>query len=402
MQFSFNMEKSWKFVLLSCLVCSFLASSSAQTCLTQTFSNNNRYSNCSDLPALNCYLHWTYSQAAGTVEIAFRHTGTSSSRWSAWAINPNGPRMLGSQALVAFVNSSGVAHAFTTSIDSMSPSMQQSDLSFEVPSLSATFENNEMTIFAVLRISENLLSTSQVWQEGPVSNDLPMTHPTTGANVRSAASVNFLTGESGGRASDSRIRRRNVHGVLNTVSWGVLMPLGAIAARYMRVFKSADPAWFYLHVACQTSAYIVGVAGWATGIKIGTESPGVTQNPHRNIGIVIFCLGTLQVFALLLRPNKDHKYRLYWNIYHHSVGYAVIILSIINIFEGFDILQPADKWERIYIGILIFLGIVATLLEAFTWYIVLRRRKTAGSDKQSHSMNGANGVNGHGARGQGV
>ncbi|XP_022728400.1 cytochrome b561 and DOMON domain-containing protein At5g35735-like [Durio zibethinus] len=395
------MEKAWKIVLFSCLVGSLLASSSAQTCLTQTFSNNKQYANCSDLPALNCYLHWTYDQAAGTLDIAFRHTGTTSSRWSAWAINPEGPRMLGSQALVAFVNSSGVAHAFTTSIDTMSPSMQQSDLSFAVPNLSATFENNEMTIFAVLRISESLLSTSQVWQEGPVDNGQPGIHPTSGANLQSAGSVNFLTGQSGGSASGSRTRRRNVHGVLNAVSWGILMPLGAMFARHMKVFKSANPAWFYLHVACQSSAYIVGVAGWATGIKLGSDSPGITQNPHRNIGITLFCFGTLQVFALLLRPNKDHKYRFYWNIYHHSIGYSVIILSIINIFEGFDILQPEDKWKRIYIGILIFLGITATLLEAFTWYIVLMRRKR-GSDKHSHSMNGANGVNGYGASGHSV
>ncbi|XWS47339.1 hypothetical protein CRYUN_Cryun14cG0143900 [Craigia yunnanensis] len=395
------MEKAWKIVLFSCLVVSFLASSSAQTCRTQTFSNNKQYANCNDLPALNCYLHWTYDQEAGTVEIAFRHISTASSRWSAWAINPSGPQMMGSQALVAFVNSSGVVQAFTTSIDTMSPSMQQSSLSFQVTNLSATSENNEMTIFAVLGISENLLSTNQVWQEGPVSNDQLGSHPFTGANLQSAGSINFLTGQSGGSASGSRTRRRNIHGVLNTVSWGILMPLGAIAARYMRVFKSADPAWFYLHVACQSSAYIVGVAGWATGIKLGSDSPGITQNPHRNIGIVLFCFGTLQVFALLLRPKKDHKYRLYWNIYHHSIGYSVIILSIINIFEGFDILQPEDHWERIYIGILIFLGIIATLLEAFTWYIVLMRRKI-GSDKHSHSMNGANGANGHGARGQGV
>ncbi|XP_021274990.1 cytochrome b561 and DOMON domain-containing protein At5g35735 [Herrania umbratica] len=395
------MEKASKIVLFSCLVVSFLASSSAQTCRTQTFSNNKQYDNCGDLPALNCYLHWTY-RTDGTIDLAFRHTGTNSGRWSAWAINPNGPQMFGSQALVAFVNSSGVAHAFTTQVNPPSPTMQQSNLSFEVSSLSATFENNDMTIFAVLRISENLLSTSQVWQEGPVSNGVPGIHPTSGEHLQSVGSVNFLTGQSGGSASNSRARRRNVHGVLNTVSWGILMPLGAITARYMKVFKSADPAWFYLHVACQCSAYIVGVAGWATGIKLGSESAGITQNPHRNIGIVLFCLGTLQVFALLLRPNKDHKYRFYWNIYHHSIGYAVIILSIVNIFEGFDILQPEDKWERIYIGILIFLGIVASLLEAFTWYIVLKRRKT-GSDKHSNSMNGAaNGVNRYGAGGQGV
>lgn len=66
-------------------------------------------------------------------------------------------------------------------------------------------------------------------------------------------------------------------------------------ARYLKVFKAADPAWFYLHIACQTSAYAVGVAGWATGLKLGIESSGVQYNLHRNIGIVLFSLGTLQV-----------------------------------------------------------------------------------------------------------
>ena len=28
-----------------------------------------------------------------------------------------------------------------------------------------------------------------------------------------------------------------------------------IIARYLRTFPSADPAWFYLHVSCQVSAY---------------------------------------------------------------------------------------------------------------------------------------------------
>lgn len=96
-----------------------------------------------------------------------------------------------------------------------------------------------------------------------------------------------------------------------------------------------------------------------------------------------------------MRPKKDHKYRLYWNIYHHAIGYAVIILSIVNIFEGFDILDPAKKWKRAYIGVLIFLGAVAAILEAITWFIVLKRKKE-GSDKYPHATNGANGANGYG------
>lgn len=79
---------------------------------------------------------------------------------------------------------------------------------------------------------------------------------------------------------------------------------------------------------------------------------------------------------MLLRPKKDNKYRLYWNFYHWSVGYTVIILGIVNIFEGFDILDPGKNWKRAYIGILIFLGITAAFLEAYTWYVVLKRKKT--------------------------
>lgn len=105
----------------------------------------------------------------------------------------------------------------------------------------------------------------------------------------------------------------------------------------------------------------------------------------------------IQVFALLLRPKKDHKFRLYWNIYHHSIGYAVIIMSIFNIFEGFDILDPEEKWKRAYIGILIFLGFIAVMLEAATWYLVVKRKRES-SQKYPHNGNGAYGANGNGAR----
>lgn len=186
--------------------------------------------------------------------------------------------------------------------------------------------------------------------------------------------------------------------MLNVVSWGILMPVGAMAARYLKVFKAANPAWFYLHIACQVSGYAVGVAGWGTGLKLGSDSPGIRHDTHRNIGITMFALATLQVFALLLRPKPDHKFRFYWNIYHYAVGYTVIILSIVNIFEGFDILDPEKKWKRAYIGVLIFLGATSALLEAFTWYVVLKRKRENDADKFAHAGNGTNGYSGRSPR----
>ncbi|XP_010435327.1 PREDICTED: cytochrome b561 and DOMON domain-containing protein At4g12980-like [Camelina sativa] len=151
-------------------------------------------------------------------------------------------------------------------------------------------------------------------------------------------------------------------------------------ARYMRIFESADPAWFYLHVSCQFSAYVIGVAGWATGLKLGSESKGIQYNSHRNIGIALFSIATLQMFAMLLRPRKDHKFRFVWNIYHHGVGYSILILGIINVFKGLSILNPKHTYKTAYIAVIATLGGITLLLEAVTWVIVLKR-KSANSTK---------------------
>lgn len=388
--------------VIICVLFSLYASSHGQSCASYNFASNQIFRSCNDLPHLNSFLHWNYDQSTKTVKIAYRHSGVSSSSWVAWAINPTGQGMVGSQALVAFQRSDGTMRAYTAPVSVYRTQLQQGDLSFPVSDLTATYARNEIIIFATLRL-DNLSSTvNQVWQEGPVSGDAPAMHPTSGPNVQSMGTLNLLSGEtqSTSGVANSKTKKRNIHGVLNAVSWGTLLPIGAILARYLKVFTSADPAWFYLHASCQTSAYIIGVAGWATGIRLGSQSPGVQYTSHRVIGIVIFCLGTLQVSALLLRPKKEHKYRFYWNIYHHIIGYSVIVLSITNIFKGFDILNPEEKWKRAYIGILIGLAAVAAILEVYTWYIVLKRKKSRDNHKMPNEVHGTNGYNGHGARAQ--
>lgn len=371
-----------------------ILSSYAQTCANYGFSSNRVFKSCSDLPVLNSFLHYNHDSSSGKLEIAYRQTGVTSSKWVAWAINPTSKGMVGSQALVAYQQSDGTMRAYTSPIDQYQTQLRESDLSFDVSDLSATFANNEIIIFATLGLSNiNGTTINQVWQEGSLSGNTPQMHATSGTNVQSMGTLNLISGESGttGGGSSSRRRKQNIHGVLNTVSWGILMPIGAIIARYLKEFKSADPAWFYLHVICQCSAYVVGVAGWGTGLKLGGDSPGVQFNPHRTIGIILFCLATLQVFALLLRPKPDHKYRAYWKRYHQVMGYAVIILSIINIFKGFDILKPEKKWKHAYIGFIVALGIKAAMLEAYSWFVWFRRKRSESDGKMPHGVNGANG-----------
>ncbi|KAI7982492.1 Cytochrome b561 and DOMON domain-containing protein [Camellia lanceoleosa] len=274
--------------------------------------------------------------------------------------------MAGSQAFVAFKDSNGVMTVKTFDISSYT-SIVPSNLSFDVSAMSAESLGGMTRIFATLTLPSKMATTlNQVWQVGPsVVDGFPTKHDFQPANLNSEGTLDLLKGQSNGvTGGGSRTRRKNIHGVLNAVSWGIMFPIGAIIARYLRTFQSADPAWFYLHALCQFSSYVIGVAGWGTRLKLGSESKGLVYTNHRNIGIALFYLATVQVFALVLRPRKDHKFRFYWNIYHHSLGYAIVILGIINVFKGLDILPPAKKWRSIYIIVISGLGIIAILLEA--------------------------------------
>jgi hypothetical protein len=279
----------------------------------------------------------------------------------------------------------------TYNISSYSP-IVKGNLSFEVADMEAEYSGGVMTIFATVSLPAKLgTKVNQVWQVGSsVTDGIPDKHAFQAANLNSKGTLDLLKGEttSSGSSGGARQKRKNIHGILNVVSWGILFPIGAIIARYVRTFQSADPAWFYLHAFCQTSAYAIGVAGWGTGLKLGSESKGVQYTAHRNIGISLFCLATVQVFALFLRPKKDHKYRFYWNIYHHSIGYAILVLGILNVFKGLDILLPEKKWRSAYIIVISVLGGIALLLEAITWVVVLRRKSSKSTKPYDGHNNG--------------
>jgi ABC-type transport system involved in Fe-S cluster assembly fused permease/ATPase subunit len=75
-------------------------------------------------------------------------------------------------------------------------------------------------------------------------------------------------------------------------------------------------------------------------------------------------------------------------MYHHSVGYTVIVLGIVNIFKGMNILGVEQRWRTAYIAAVCVLLIAAATLEAVTWGVVFRRRKA-----ESKTFNSAS--NGH-------
>ncbi|KAF6176642.1 hypothetical protein GIB67_034504 [Kingdonia uniflora] len=233
---------------------------------------------------------------------------------------------------------------------------------------------------------------NHLWQDGPLNGNTLGIHHMSGPNVQFMGTVDFVSGKvvaitSGG---GSRVTGRMVHGVMNAVSWGIMLPLGTIITRHMKAVRP-KALWFYLHIICQCLVYVIRVYGWATGLKFGSDSSGVQHIPHRNIGIVLFSLGTLQVLALGLRPKLDHKYMIYLNFYHTLCGYTMVILGVINVFKGIEILDPGKEWKNAYIGVVLTLAATALVLEVLKWSIVMKERR---STTDSH-INGVNKVDEH-------
>lgn len=154
---------------------------------------------CMDLPVLESYLHWNYHPATATLEIAYRHGGIppTSSKWVAWAINPTSKTMVGSQALVAYHKPDGSVAAHTAPITGYGTELVEGQLSFNVSGLTAVSVNDEVVIFATIKVPNNATVLNQVWQDGPLSKDgTPQIHSTAGPNVRSMASLDLLSGVS--------------------------------------------------------------------------------------------------------------------------------------------------------------------------------------------------------------
>ncbi|KAH9293830.1 hypothetical protein KI387_040969, partial [Taxus chinensis] len=162
--------------------------------------------------------------------------------------------------------------------------------------------------------------------------------------------------------------KRN-HGALNIFAWGVLLPIGAIIARY---FRQWDPAWFYLHVGLQVLGFIFGVAGIVLGVALYNKLDS-NVHAHRGLGIFILVLGILQVLALLLRPQKEAKVRKYWNWYHQWLGRLALFLAAVNIVYGIHVAEAGQNWKVGYGFVLAILLLVVIVLESILWIKWFRR-----------------------------
>ncbi|KAF6171066.1 hypothetical protein GIB67_037355 [Kingdonia uniflora] len=363
------------------------------------------------LPTQQASIAWTFYTHNTTLDIAFFGNFISPSGWVGFGINPNSPEMTGTSALIAFPDpNSGVLVVLSYILDStvklQKTQLLSRPLDIHLVESSAILYGGKMAtihngaavqIYATIKLEPNETKINLVWNRGLyVQSYSPTIHPTSVNDLSSVATVDVLSGVSAPH-HENTYTMKNVHGVLNAISWGLLLPIGAVTARYFRHMKSVGVSWFYAHAGIQLSAFVLGTTGFAIGIRLGDMSPGVVYGIHRNLGIAAFCLGGLQTLALLFRPKTTNKFRKYWKSYHHFVGYGCVVLGVVNVFQGFEVMGLSGSYAKLGYCLALSTTIGACVaLEVNSWVIFCRKAKeenmrregfVGGFEKESVSSN---------------
>ncbi|KAG2682334.1 hypothetical protein I3760_11G186700 [Carya illinoinensis] len=356
---------------------------------------------CKKLTTLGAEFGWSVSGANSNetrIDIILGASLHSETGWLAWGVNPGKmPQMVGTRAIIGIrqQNESLVINTYNITRDTklgcqLLPT-ENIDVKFSRMGVNYVGEKRYMIINATLYLPHqdyNVSKLSHVWQVGHHAEGWqPMMHAASLQNVDSTETLNMTSGNARS-VGKHRHHLRHVHGILNIVGWGVMLPIGVIVARYCRIypFNIGDDTWFYLHVSCQIAGYVIGTTAWGIGLGLGHSSRHYTFRTHRLLGIFIFTFATLQILALRLKPKPDDDYRKHWNMYHHLLGYLLLAGISVNIFQGINILDHDGTWKWGYIGVLVAFAAIILGLEIYTWKkFISDHRQQSRKDSQDNA-----------------
>ncbi|XP_022759829.1 cytochrome b561 and DOMON domain-containing protein At3g07570 [Durio zibethinus] len=322
-----------------------------------------------DTTSLHCLSVWS------SYDFILRYVQNSSDVWSfvlsapdtnsfvGMGFSSNG-LMVGSSAMVGWISSDGTGIVKPYYLGGQTPRQvlpDQGNLAIVASSSSITLRSSRLYMAFQLNTSQPL---SRVLYSVGQIGVIPSSPGYALAEHRDKVStvLNYVAGTSASNSPQSRLRRS--HGILNMLSWGILMIIGAIVARH---FKQWDPVWFYSHAVIQSCAFILGLSGIICGFVL-EDRLKTDVSTHKGLGIFILALGCLQVMAVFARPGKESKVRKFWNWYHYCVGRILIIFAIANVFYGIHLGGAGRGWNAGYGVAIAILLLVSVILEIKMWW----------------------------------
>jgi hypothetical protein len=142
------------------------------------------------------------------------------------------------------------------------------------------------------------------------------------------------------------------------LSWGFLLPLGVILARFFK--HKPDAWWFRMHVICQRSGVVLMLVGVIIAFIMveGSHFNGF----HTIIGLIVFILGVLQPINAALRPHPGPTAtRRRWEWLHKGSGYIAVLGGFTAVITGSAIIDPGN-YIGVVITVIVTVGFVITFV----------------------------------------
>ncbi|KAL2548619.1 Cytochrome [Forsythia ovata] len=178
-----------------------------------------------------------------------------------------------------------------------------------------------------------------------------------------------------------------VHGFMMFLAWGILLPGGTLAARYL---KHVGDGWFQIHVNLQYSGLVIVFLGFLFAVA---ELRGFTfHSLHVKFGMLAILLAIAQPVNAYLRPKKPSNgeevsaRRLIWEYIHVITGRCAIVIGGAALITGMKHL--GDRYGDENIHGLIWALIIWFLVGALTViYLEYREKKRRSRDRISGRSN---------------
>lgn len=163
-----------------------------------------------------------------------------------------------------------------------------------------------------------------------------------------------------------------VHGFMMFLAWGILLPGGILAARYLKHVKG--DGWYKLHVYLQYSGLAIILLGFLFAVA---ELQGLyLASLHVKFGMAAIFLACIQPVNAYFRPKKPANgeevtpKRLVWEYLHVIVGRCAIVVGIAALFSGMKHLGDRYGGENVH-GLnlaLIFWFLIGAMLVIYLEY----------------------------------
>ncbi|KAJ8773938.1 hypothetical protein K2173_009369 [Erythroxylum novogranatense] len=168
-----------------------------------------------------------------------------------------------------------------------------------------------------------------------------------------------------------------VHGFMMFLAWGILLPGGILAARYLKHVGKGD-GWYQSHVYLQYSGLAIVLLGLLFAVA---ELRGFyVSSVHVKLGLTAIFLACVQPVNASMRPKKPAQgeevstKRLLWEYFHIIIGRSTIIAGIASLFSGMKHLGDRYGGENVR-GYILALTLWFSIAALIVMYLEYREKQ---------------------------